>query len=234
MHIIEFKEKTMMKKIVSALVMAGSAIALFPVAPALADTPLFSENFNSASGSPFLNLNSDNYSEKWNLTYYYQNPLSAGWTFNSPALLAVNGNNSAERAILLNEPGADATTTTSIGGFVVGQLYSLTFEHWGDNRPTPANSVGYKFETFLDATLLGNVSRAYPAPGPGATASFDFIATKTSYFLKFLDITTSGQSSAIIDNITISAVPEPDTFAMLLAGLGLMGFVARRRKQYPA
>jgi len=28
----------------------------------------------------------------------------------------------------------------------------------------------------------------------------------------------------------ISAIPEPETYAMLLAGLGLLGFIARRRK----
>jgi len=28
----------------------------------------------------------------------------------------------------------------------------------------------------------------------------------------------------------VAAVPEPETYAMLLAGLGLMGFIARRRK----
>jgi hypothetical protein len=32
-------------------------------------------------------------------------------------------------------------------------------------------------------------------------------------------------------NITVSAVPEADTYAMLLAGLGMLGMVARRRSR---
>ncbi len=32
-------------------------------------------------------------------------------------------------------------------------------------------------------------------------------------------------------NFSVTAVPEPETYAMLLAGLGLVGFAARRRKQ---
>jgi len=31
------------------------------------------------------------------------------------------------------------------------------------------------------------------------------------------------------DNVNVAAVPEPETYAMLLAGLGLIGFMARRR-----
>lgn len=34
---------------------------------------------------------------------------------------------------------------------------------------------------------------------------------------------------AFFDGLTVSAVPEPGTFAMLLAGLGLIGFVMRRK-----
>jgi hypothetical protein len=42
-------------------------------------------------------------------------------------------------------------------------------------------------------------------------------------------------TSSILDNVQISApIPEPETYAMLLAGLGLLGFAARRRKQKEA
>jgi hypothetical protein len=30
---------------------------------------------------------------------------------------------------------------------------------------------------------------------------------------------------------SVTAVPEPETYAMMLAGLGLLGFTARRRTQ---
>jgi len=38
----------------------------------------------------------------------------------------------------------------------------------------------------------------------------------------------SGQSNSML--FVLSPIPEPETYAMLLAGLGLMGFIARRRK----
>ncbi|MBS1143590.1 MAG: hypothetical protein H6R14_996 [Proteobacteria bacterium] len=38
-----------------------------------------------------------------------------------------------------------------------------------------------------------------------------------------------GKSNVILD-VTVAAVPEPQSFAMLLAGLGIVGAVARRRR----
>lgn len=38
-------------------------------------------------------------------------------------------------------------------------------------------------------------------------------------------------NSLTVDNVTVAAVvPEPETYAMMLAGLGALGFMSRRRK----
>jgi hypothetical protein len=35
----------------------------------------------------------------------------------------------------------------------------------------------------------------------------------------------------LLDNVSVAvAIPEPETYALLLAGLGLLGFAARRRQ----
>ncbi|MXS83054.1 PEP-CTERM sorting domain-containing protein [Nitrosomonas oligotropha] len=59
----------------------------------------------------------------------------------------------------------------------------------------------------------------------GDTLSLSFAFTKSA-----------GQSFGSLDGINVdisftSAVPEPETYAMLLAGLGLLGLAIRRRNQ---
>ncbi len=36
-------------------------------------------------------------------------------------------------------------------------------------------------------------------------------------------------NGVVLDNLAVAAIPEPETYAMLLAGLGLIGMAARRR-----
>ncbi|WP_374049964.1 FxDxF family PEP-CTERM protein [Nitrosomonas sp. sh817] len=40
----------------------------------------------------------------------------------------------------------------------------------------------------------------------------------------------NSQSNVRYAGFEVTPVPEPETYAMLLAGLGLVGFMARRRK----
>ncbi len=53
------------------------------------------------------------------------------------------------------------------------------------------------------------------------------IANKDTSAYTLSDFTTSGAHC----ETTVSAVPEPSTYALMLAGLGLVGFMVSRRKQ---
>ncbi|MEX8517794.1 MAG: FxDxF family PEP-CTERM protein [Leptothrix sp. (in: b-proteobacteria)] len=60
--------------------------------------------------------------------------------------------------------------------------------------------------------------------------SYSFSVTNHDSYLVYL--TNPGTSSLTFSKMgigSVAAVPEPETYAMLLAGLGVMGFVGRRR-----
>jgi hypothetical protein len=52
-----------------------------------------------------------------------------------------------------------------------------------------------------------------------------------SYYLEVDGKVNSAAAGSFSGNIRVAAVPEPETYAMLLAGLGLIGFTAARRRK---
>ena len=95
------------------------------------------------------------------------------------------------------------------------------FPSFGDG----GNVVGWNFLP-TQCSPLG----CFNTPGtlaPGLTSATLIVYTNATIFG-----TTNAQfiDGAIASAGTFAPVPEPETYGMVLAGLGLMGFVARRRK----
>ena len=63
--------------------------------------------------------------------------------------------------------------------------------------------------------------------------SYDNLAAGT-YYVQVSGSVLSNASGKYYADIALAPVPEPETYGMMLAGLGIVGFMARRRKQAQA
>jgi hypothetical protein len=79
---------------------------------------------------------------------------------------------------------------------------------------------------WLNGAQVGSVSGVRNTSWTQFTGNFASIDTLRIDFGNYFLLDDISLNSA-----NISPVPEPETYAMLLAGLGLMGGIARRRKQ---
>lgn len=90
--------------------------------------------------------------------------------------------------------------------------------------------------TAFGTNALGSGSFVATAATSGTTLDSDAITMANSW-LNTLTAASGGYSLTVLasathqDQMMATPVPEPETYMMLLAGLGLMGFVARRRRQ---
>ena len=71
--------------------------------------------------------------------------------------------------------------------------------------------------------LLGDPVEVWATPTGG------FTLAGGAYTLTLIG-TNSASSGSYGGNVAVTAVPEPATYAMLFAGLGIVGFAARRRR----
>lgn len=106
---------------------------------------------------------------------------------------------------------------------LAGQPYQLSFDLAGNQRNANLEVVTVVFGGAFGAFSLGQ--------NIGWTGSLlDFTPSTTgTYTMTFSNLGGDGVGM-LLDNVTVTAVPEPETYAMMLAGLGLLGFVARRRR----
>jgi hypothetical protein len=94
-----------------------------------------------------------------------------------------------------------------------------------------AATLGPKWETYLNTvttTAALGVNDNFYQIGLNATSAAPTALLAKSAVLGTWNLSSTGSLNYV--SATVAAVPEADTSAMMLVGLGLMGFIARRRR----
>jgi hypothetical protein len=138
--------------------------------------------------------------------------------------------------------GTFAATATSEGYEINYTTSSAAFEDfWSFNVVAPAaisaaisgsSSSAFSFTAFdLVKLVAGSYVTVVEGDVGNLTAKITFGGLEADdlggdYFIRVAGLGKGNYTGTI----TVSAVPEAETYVMMLAGVGLMGFVARRRK----
>lgn len=106
-----------------------------------------------------------------------------------------------------------------------------------NNLPPSISIAGGSYSLFSNPdTIIGNLDDAL-AGGPfiydGTTGSTPHSVLLSAGNYHFSVTGSADGSAGGLYTLTsqVAVIPEPETYVMLLAGLGLMGFVARRRQK---
>jgi len=130
----------------------------------------------------------------------------------------------------------DLNGNTSAGGIeqvfdtLVGYLYLVTFDLAGN----PDGGI-----KTLDVTAAGTTtSYSFDTAGKDLTNMgwsqqfFAFTANSTSTTLQFLSTTGDCCAGAALDNVAVTAAPEPSSLVLIGLGASALGLI-RRRKSHP-
>ncbi len=130
-------------------------------------------------------------------------------------------------------------TDNSDDNITGGEMLMLSF-----GQVVTLNTLGLRSEGHNTTNWAANSGFEYSTDGTSWTAALFpynsglFALNLTSYDFYFRYLVVDEANPGVIkadqfyvSSVTVTPVPEPETYAMLVAGLGLMGFVARRRRQ---
>ena len=176
-----------------------------------AASPIFSDNFNDY---PADQLN-------------WVPSASSGWMVSSNGTVDIHGAGGVYDFIPGNGSYVDLAGSTLSSGLlfhdvnlVEGMTYALSFDLAGSHRRS-GETVHVSFGSAAASYSLGSAD-------PFSTFTLNFTpGSDGSYSFSYLN--AGGDNfGALLDNVSVSAIPEPESYAMLLTGLSLIGFMVRR------
>lgn len=145
-------------------------------------------------------------------------------------------------ALLAVAGGAHALSFDTMSGTPFTEYFSVK-PNKGNAFVITVSGLGIQysdlnFSIASGPTIIGSLNKGSWVAAFNDARNKDFILAKdTSYRLKVTGHTNTsipggfGQISITTLNGAVTPVPEPEALAMLLAGLGLMGAIARRRNK---
>lgn len=142
---------------------------------------------------------------------------------NNVAGTAFEGRNFIELDTTGNSSISQSINTTAGGQYVLSFAYS----------PRPGVSAASNpIEALWNGNSLGVFTAAGGSANNWTTYSFNVTGNGGPTSLVFRAVGTSDSLGGSLDKVSLvtAAVPEPETYAMMLAGLAGLGFMARRKK----
>ncbi len=119
----------------------------------------------------------------------------------------------------------DTTVNSSMYYTLGAGHYSVSYYY----SPRPNQAADTNGITLaIGSTALDSVTGAGAGDTVWQLRTVDFVTTGGA--LTFSAIGNSDGVGGYLDDITISAVPEPATWGLMIAGFGMVGFAARRRR----
>jgi hypothetical protein len=153
---------------------------------------------------------------------------------NGVAGKAQNGVNFVELDTTQNSWMSQTVTISTAGSYLLSFWYNSRPDN--GNRPENTDKLSWSFDG-KSGEVVKNYEKDNSKTWSQFTQTFTFSAP-TQLALKFSAKGASDSYGGSLDNVSLTRmaapVPEPESYAMLLAGLGLMGAIARRRQQRKA